>query len=227
MITYIKDVNDIQKKIDRLYEAYPLLRNIDNESGGIIAHSAIFKKIEMNTYLSNDGDNCMGFIFVISGNIKIQRMNAGGKETNLYDLSKGQLCNELSNCFKEDDNLNICAKAIHESEICIIPCGIAKRYLKQDKEFLRYMYNDLYKKHQIIIKNKESIRHEPLEKRLIKLLIGKKTKIIYATHSELAFEIDSTREVVSRKLKKIENDGYIKMHRGKIQIIKDLDQLIS
>ena len=227
MITYIKDVNDIQKRIDSLYEAYPLLKSIDEESQGIIANSAIFKKLQINTNLSNDGDGCMGFIFVISGNIKIQRMNAGGKETNLYNLSKGQLCNELSNCFKEDDNLNICAKAMQESEICIIPCGIAKRYLKQDKEFLRYMYNDLYRKHQIIIKNKESIRHEPLEMRLIKMLLSKKTKVIYATHSELAFEIDSTREVVSRKLKKIEKEGYIKMHRGKIQIIKDLNELIS
>ena len=136
-------------------------------------------------------------------------MNAGGKETNLYDLKEGQLCNELSNCFKEEDNLNICARALVDSEICVIPCGIAKRYLKQDIKFLRYMYNDLYRKHQIIIRDKESNRHESLEKRLVKLLMSKSSKSIYATHSELAFEIDSTREVVSRSLKKIEKQGFI------------------
>ena len=64
----------------------------------------------MDQYLSNDGEGCMGFIFIVKGLIKIQRMNAGGKETNLYDLKEGQLCNELSNCFKEEDNLNICEK---------------------------------------------------------------------------------------------------------------------
>ena len=41
-------------------------------------------------------------------------MNAGGKETNLYDLKEGQLCNELSNCFKEEDNLNIFREVIEE-----------------------------------------------------------------------------------------------------------------
>ena len=56
--------------------------------------------------------------------------------------------------------------------------------------------------------------------------MSKNSKSIYATHSELAFEIDSTREVVSRSLKKIEKQGFIKMLRGKIQILKDLNELL-
>ena len=226
MLTYVKDVNEEKRKIDFLYEVYPLLKILDEKSDGILSQNAIFKTLNMDQYLSNDGEGCMGFIFILKGLIKIQRMNAGGKETNLYDLKEGQLCNELSNCFKEEDNLNICARALVDSEICVIPCGIAKRYLKQDIKFLRYMYNDLYRKNQIIIRDKESNRHESLEKRLVKLLMSKNSKSIYATHSELAFEIDSTREVVSRSLKKIEKQGFIKMLRGKIQILKDLNELL-
>jgi CRP/FNR family transcriptional regulator len=89
------------------------------------------------------------------------------------------------------------------------------------------MYNDLYRKHQLIIKNKEAIKHEPVETRLIKLLISKNTSNIYATHSELAFEIDSTREVVSRRLKNFEKRGYIKILRGKIQILKNLEEILD
>ena len=156
MLTYVKDVNEQKRKIDSLYEVYPLLKILDEKSDGILSQNAVFKTLNMDQYLSNDGEGCMGFIFIVKGLIKIQRMNAGGKETNLYDLKEGQLCNELSNCFKEEDNLNICARALVDSEICVIPCGIAKRYLKQDIKFLRYMYNDLYRKHQIIIRDKES-----------------------------------------------------------------------
>ena len=226
MLTYVKDVNEQKRRIDSLYEVYPLLKILDEKSNGILSQNAVFKTLNTDQYLSNEGEGCMGFIFIVKGLIKIQRMNAGGKETNLYDLKEGQLCNELSNCFKEEDNLNICARALVDSEICVIPCGIAKRYLKQDIKFLRYMYNDLYRKHQIIIRDKESNRHESLEKRLVKLLMSKNSKSIYATHSELAFEIDSTREVISRSLKKIEKQGFIKMLRGKIQILKDLNELL-
>ena len=226
MLTYVKDVNEQKRKIDSLYEVYPLLKILDEKSDGILSQNAVFKTLNMDQYLSNDGEGCMGFIFIVKGLIKIQRMNAGGKETNLYDLKEGQLCNELSNCFKEEDNLNICARALIDSEICVIPCGIAKKYLQQDIKFLIYMYNDLYRKDQIIIRDKESNRHESLEKRLVKLLMSKNSKSIYATHSELAFEIDSTREVISRSLKKIEKQGFIKMLRGKIQILKDLNELL-
>lgn len=227
MITYVKDLNKQKKNLEDLYNVYPLLKIIDEYSDGIVARSAVFKTLQTDQYLATDSERCPGFIFIIKGNIKIQRLNETGKETNLYNLGKGQLCNEISNCFKGNDNLNICARAIQDSEICVIPCGIAKKYLKQDKEFLRYMYNDLYRKHQLIIKNKESIKHEPLEKRLIKLLISKNTKNVYATHNELAFEIDSTREVVSRRLKSFEKRGYIKMLRGKIQILRDLNEILG
>ena len=78
----------------------------------------------------------------------------------------------------------------------------------------------------LLLEIRNLIRHESLEKRLVKLLMSKNSKSIYATHSELAFEIDSTREVISRSLKKIEKQGFIKMLRGKIQIIKDLNELL-
>ena len=61
----------------------------------------------------------------------------------------------------------------------------------------------------------------------LKLLINKNSSIIYATHGELAFEIDSAREVVSRKLKNIEKRGYIKLERGKIVIIKNLKEILK
>lgn len=59
------------------------------------------------------------------------------------------------------------------------------------------------------------------------MLINKNGKIIYATHSQLAFEVDSVREVVSRKLKSIEKRGYIKLQRGKIVILKDLNEILK
>lgn len=89
------------------------------------------------------------------------------------------------------------------------------------------MYKDLYNKFNIVIENKERIIHESLESRLIRLLINKNSKVIYATHSQLAFEIDSVREVVSGKLKGLEKSGYIKLERGKIVILKELNEVLK
>jgi len=83
------------------------------------------------------------------------------------------------------------------------------------------------KKFSNVIENKEKMLHESLETRIVKSLISRKSKIIYATHSELAFEINSVREVISRNLKSIEKRGYIKLERGKIIILKDLNEILE
>ena len=111
------------------------------------------------------------------------------------------------------------------STICIIPIEIVRNYLIKDLQFLKYMYEDLYEKFNIIIQKREDKNHNSLQTRLIKLLISKNSKIIYGTHRDLALEIDSTREVVSRHLKLIEKEGYIKIERGKIIVLKDLNEM--
>ena len=85
----------------------------------------------------------------------------------------------------------------------------------------------MYRKFNTVIENKEDMIHESLESRLIKLLMSKNSKIIHATHSELAFEVDSAHSVVSRNLKGIEKRGYTKLKRGKILILKNLKETLK
>ena len=177
--------------------------------------------------LNTTEDKCVGFLFVISGTIKIQKINEKGEETNLYNIEKGQICHEALSCFLNCTSLNIIGRAMQNSKICIIPFDIVNTYLLNNTLFLQYLYKDLYSKFNVIINVKEEVKHEPLTNRLIKLLISKNSKNIYVTHNDLAFELDSAREVISRKLKQLEKMGYLKLSRGKIQIEKDLNELLK
>lgn len=220
-------VNNRDFYINKLYKSYPILSQIDNNYHGIIRHKAIFKKIIAGQYLPTQNNECLGFLFVISGSIKIQKLNEKGEETNLYNLESGQLCHEALSCFMDCTTLSILGKAVVDAEICIIPFEIVNRYLLHDTLFLQYMYKDLYSKFKIIINTKEEIKHESLKNRLIKVLIDKNSRNIYLTHNDLAFELDSAREVISRKLKELEKMGYLKLSRGNIQIERNLNELLE
>ncbi|MEG1256765.1 Crp/Fnr family transcriptional regulator [Clostridium sp.] len=222
-----ENIKLFNKKIEELYDAYPILRNIDNDNDGVVKKSVMFKEIFANEYLKNPQGCCEGFILVIKGSIKIHRINKDGNETNLYNIGRGDICHEALSCYLRCQSLNIVGRAMQDSCVAIIPPQIVKEYFLKDKNFLEEMYKDLYIKFKGVIENKESRSHESIEHRLIKLLISKKSNIVYGTHSELALEIDSAREVVSRKLKDLERRGYIKGSRGKIQIIGDLRELLS
>ena len=220
-------INNRNHYITKLYEAYPILAQIDKDNNGILSQRATFKELLSDEYLTTHEGECIGFLFVISGSIKIQKINEKGEETNLYNVEKGQLCHESLSCFMNCKSLNIIARALQDSKICIIPFDIINNYLLHDTLFLQYIYKDLYHKFKLIVNVKEEVKHESLTNRLVKLLIDKKSKNIYLTHNDLAFELDSAREVVSRKLKELERKGYLKLGRGKIQIEKDLSEIIK
>ena len=227
MTNYNEKVNERIKNIKALYKSYPILNKINQKNNDLINNQAIFKIVYADEYVKAAEGSCVGILFVISGVIKIQRINSQGEETNLYNIRQGEFCHEALSCISNFESLNITGKAIQDSEICLIPIDVAKSYLMKDNEFLSYIYEDLYNKFITVIENKEEIVHESLESRLVKLLINKKSNIIYATHNELAFEIDSAREVVSRKLKNLEKRGYIKLERGKIIIVKNLKEIMD
>lgn len=219
-------LNEYKNKVDDLYEAYPILLEIDGDNHGVISRNSMFKTLHSDEFLSAYGDNCPGFLFVIKGNIKIQKLSEGGEETNLYNIGRGGLCHEALKCMLKRQSLNILGRAIQDSNICIVPMDIVKKYLINNSKFLQVLYEDLYSKFTTIVENKAERVHESLDTRLIKLLISKNSNIIYSTHSELAFELDSAREVISRQLKKLEKQGCINLSRGKIQILTDLNKIV-
>lgn len=206
-----------------LFKVYPILKAINEKNNNVIKNNMQIKTLFANENISSAKGICGGVVFVVQGKIKIQRINKEGEETNLYDIKEGELCHEAFSCLLNYKSLNIVGTSLVDSTLVMISVEVVKEYLLKDSEFLSYMYSDLYKKFSNIIDKREEKIHEPLEKRLIKLLLNKNSNIIYATHKDLALEIDSTREVVSRKLKHIEKMGYIKLQRGKIVIIKDLN----
>ncbi|WP_315080485.1 Crp/Fnr family transcriptional regulator [uncultured Clostridium sp.] len=220
-------INIRENNLSVFYDIYPVLKAINEKNNEIISKQVKFKTLNADEYISSVKCTCEGIIFVMNGIIKIQRINEEGEETNLYDIKKGELCHEALSCLLNFKSLNIIGRALQESKICIVPVEIVKEYLFKDSDFLKYMYKDIYFKFNTVIEKKEEKIHDSLETRLIKLLINKNSRIIYSTHKELAFEIDSTREVVSRKLKTIEKNEYIKLERGKIIILKNLNDFLK
>lgn len=208
--------------LEKLYKIYPALSAINKANQDTVKESILFRKMDADQYLKESGERCSGFLFIMSGQINIKKINEEGEETNLYDIGKGDFCHEALSCFLNYEPLNITARAVQDSYIALIPVEVVNKYLLVDTQFLQAIYKDLYFKFKKIVENKEENIHESIESRLIKLLMSKNTKIIYTTHSQLAFELDSAREVVSRKLKMLKEEGYIEMTRGKIVIIKDL-----
>lgn len=206
----------MNKKI--LYQAYPILEEIDKKSQGRLGDAFAFTTIQAGEKLK--GDRCPGLIFVLKGSVKIERINEAGGQTSLYVIHTGELCHESLSCYLQCKALDIVGYAVVDTEIAILPHEWVGYYLLEDVSFMQYLYKKLYKHFRQLIGDKEAIIHDSVEERLLKYLKDKNTHVVYATHQEIAVDIGTSREVVSRKLKKLEEEGYVKLARGKIKIEK-------
>ncbi|WP_244833319.1 Crp/Fnr family transcriptional regulator [Clostridium sp. BJN0001] len=225
MIHKEDSIAEKKKKINLLFEKYPFLKDINDKNNGLVEKNSEFRIMYSNECMLSNGRMCERMPFVLTGEINIKKINIEGEETNLYNIKAGGLCHEALNCILHYNSLNISACAICDSLMCTLSTEFVREYLLENIEFLKYMYQDIYKKLDLIIKKREEKNHKSLEKRLIEFFLKKNSKIIYITHRELALEIDSSRESVTRKLNEFEKKGLIKSQRGKITLLSDIYKL--
>lgn len=209
---------------EKLYELYPVIKEIDYKNDSVVVNNISIKRVYAEDYMATYGESCSGFMFILAGKVKILRINEDGEETNLYDIGPGELCHEALSCFVENSPLNIIGKAVQDSLVAVVPFEVLKTYCLSQGDFLRYIYKDLHDKFNLLVGNKERNKHKSVKERLIKYLMAFPSEIIYGTHKDIALELDSAREVISRILKDMEKQGYIKLGRGKITILKDLQE---
>ena len=209
----------MQSKVELLYEKYSILKLLNEKYNNEIEKNLTYKVVKAGEYFKTGYENCAGFIFLISGEIKVYKISKEGNTTNLFNIKAGEICHEALSCFINEDSLNIEAKAIYDTEIFIIHRELFKRYFLKDIDFMNFLYKNLYYKFKSVIENKEELIHESLEERLLKHLKSYNSNVIYTTHKDIALEISSSREVVSRKLKKLEKEGIVSLKRGKIYML--------
>lgn len=215
----MKKTNEvIGQQLNDVYKAYPILKSIDEKNKKLVSEHLVFRTLESGQYLKVE--ECPGFIFVIKGRIKVERIDSEGRQTSLYEIGRGEICHESLSCYIGCENLEIVGYALADTRVGILPKVVMQNYLLEDIGFMQYLYKNLYNKFKLIISHKESIIHESIEDRLIKYMKKNDTGVIYATHQEIALELGTSREVVSRKLKKLEEEGRVELGRGKIKIIK-------
>lgn len=159
---------------------------------------------------------------VISGSIKILRPDAEEKEIFLYYLEKGDTCALSLTCCNTYMPSEIKAVAEEESTIIFIPVKLHDEWLlsfRQWKDFVAMTYQ---KRFQELLRAIDEIAFKKMDERILNYLENKARQLeineLHITHHQIAKELGTSREVVSRLLKQLENEGMVTLGRNKITL---------
>ena len=211
--------------IKPLCEKYEFWKELKKEEQERFVSETVIEKYEKNQIVYNQGKKCKGMIKVIKGTLKVYMISEEGREITIYKIREGEVCTLSSSCIMEEIAFDIYIKAGEETEVIVTNAICLKSIMNKNLKLENYIYKQVAVKFTEIMWNIEELLFTSVDKRLaLFLLKEEKQNIIETTHEEIAVELGTAREVVSRNLKKFEKEELIKIFRGKI-LIKDRNRL--
>lgn len=186
--------------------------------------SAILIKLPAGQEVFYPGKVCESYLLLLSGSVKAQIMSADGREVLLYHVRAGDSCVLTTSCLLGNNQYP--AEGFTETEVCAfaIPAFIFHRCLEHSVFFRDFVFRSFSTRLADVMKRMESISFGSVDQKLAKALLADRSTVISKTHHELALEMGSVREVVSRHLKRFESYGWLNLNRGSIEIC-DVDAL--
>jgi len=165
------------------------------------------------------GKVCENYLLMLAGSVKAQIMSADGREVLLYHVRPGDSCVLTTSCLLGSNEYP--AEGYTETTITAfaIPAAVFHRTLEHSAFFREFVFKSFSKRLTDVIRRMEALSFDSIDQKLAKALLAEQNPRIYKTHHELAQEMGSVREVVSRHLKRFESWGWLALSRGCIEII--------
>jgi len=207
-------IEELKKSYNHIFE--DALINEIVQVGTFKEVPAGFKMMEIGSYVK-------AIPLLVSGVIKILREDTNGDELLLYYLEKGDTCSMTMTCCMGQTKSEIRAVVETDAKLIMIPVQKMEQWTANFTSWRNFVFESYHNRLNEMLHTIDSIAFDNMDQRLLNYLKEKaritQNKIIENTHQEIAYDLHSSRVVISRLLKKLENIGKIKLHRNYIQII--------
>jgi len=178
----------------------------------------IYKTFQPNETLIREGQFITSFPLVLKGLIRVTRNNYDGNELLLYYLKQNEVCAMSLTCCMTNLTSNIKAVAEEETEVILLPVEMLDNWICKYPGWKQFVMQTFQNRFRELIDTIDSIAFLKLDERLIRYFTDryKKSEVttLNETHQDLALRLNTSREVISRLLKKLEKDGKIKLSRN-------------
>ncbi len=188
---------------------------------GLNSLMASAKLVELPTgqQIFYPGAVCEQYLLVLEGSVKAQIISESGREMLLYRVQSGQSCVLTTSCLLSGDHYP--AEGVTESKVLAFSVSAHAFYrcMEQSAFFREFVFKNFSARLSGVIALLEDVTFTAIDTRLAKALLAEERAVITLTHQELATQLGSAREVVSRHLKRFEVYGWVALQRGNITLL--------
>jgi CRP/FNR family transcriptional regulator len=203
---------------DSDFGKFPFYAAMTEADKALLRGKTMPREIGKGQIMTGDNHRCTGIPLVMKGRLRLFRISERGREMTLYRIAEGEMCILAAVCALGDTEYDFTIEAEKDSSLAIMPPDIFKELLYRSDAFRTYVFNELASRLILSIDTIEMLIFMSIEERLGEYLQRSANAAgeVKITHEQLAVELGSSREVITRQLQKMAEKGLLTLKRGKI-----------
>jgi CRP/FNR family transcriptional regulator len=166
-----------------------------------------------------EGQQCTDLELMLSGEKRIYKSSSGGREITLYEVGSGEACIINAVCAFTDTPSPVNVKAVNDVSSLLIPARDFRDLVAKHSEVRSFVFGSIGQRITSVLELFAEVMFEKMDKRLFNYIVEKSENgLLSVTHQQIANDLGTAREVVSRLLKNFETNGKVILSRGRIQL---------
>lgn len=197
--------------------------SFSNELIQDIKANEIIKTFSSGEVIMRTGQYIKNTMLLIKGTIKVYREDSDGGEFFMYYLQPGQACALSMICAIKNEKSQIMAKVVEDAEIIMLPLSMMEKWMMQHRSWYEFVVGSYRNRLEEVLEVIDSIAFRAMDERLEFYLKRQVEacgcKELKLSHQEIGSDLNTSREVISRLLKKMEQRGLVVLSRNQIEIL--------
>ena len=201
----------------------PFFLEAPRELQAAITEASSVVRLESGEFFLQEGDSCENFAIVVSGRMRVYKVAESGHEITLYHVGAGEACPLNVSCILSDRPVPAMARVEEDVEAVVIPAATFRLWMAKHESIRTFVFRMFANRLTEVMSLVEEVAFRRMDHRLASRLIemfanSGRQEAVDITHAEIAAELGTAREVVSRLLKEFERLGAISLARGRISL---------
>ena len=204
-------------------QLFPVWEKLTPAQQQLISSSVLSRTLGKGAVLHNGSADCAGLVLIRSGQLRAYILSEDGREITLYRLLDRDICLFTASCVMRSVQFEIMIAAEKDSEVFIIPPYIYKKVMEESAPLANYANELMASRFSEVMWLIEQIMWKSIDKRLANFLLDEasleNSDVLKLTHEMIANHMGTAREVITRMLRYFQNEGYVRLTRGSVEIV--------
>jgi CRP/FNR family transcriptional regulator len=220
MTAHVRPIPD-RELTGRWLALFPALRELEPQHHEELLAAVRFNRLNEGDVAYRQGQHCHNYVMCIDGRTRVFKTSESGREILLYQVGAGQTCVLTTSCLMAGSDFPAESTAETDVLLAALPASVFHRLMTVSPPFRQFVldnYGDLLSS---LITLVDEVAFASLDLRLARRLIAEADDhgMVLKTHRQLAQDLGSVREVISRYLNEWERMGWVRASRGSIEVL--------